>query len=172
MQQLKEAPETLSTMEMLAFTIISSSDEQKEQMHEEMTEELEYDAYNPMLYSTDNQTKETLLNLFLGEFIHQILELPNMKPVKVRQKKNGLIANIDKQVIIESIQPIVLEQGFRAQLSQIIYDRFVKVKMAVLLGKGELAFEEYLKFNTNISSREILGVEKDYSEPDIHNFRP
>ena len=33
MQQLKESPETLSAMEMFAFTLISSSDNQKEQMH-------------------------------------------------------------------------------------------------------------------------------------------
>lgn len=172
MQQLKDTPETLSTMEMLAFTIISSSNEQKEKMHDEMTEELEYDSYNPILYSTDKQIKETLLNLFFGELVFRMLELPNMKSVKVRQKKNGIIANIDKQVIIERVRPIVLEQEFRSQLSPIIYNRFVEVKWRVLSGKGELAFGEYLKFNTNISSREILGVEKDYSEPNIHNFQP
>lgn len=72
MQQLKESPETLSAMEIFAFALISSSDNQKEKM----TDELEYDQNNPILYSTDNQIRETLTNLFFGEFIHQILELP------------------------------------------------------------------------------------------------
>ena len=31
----------------------------------------------------------------------------------------------------------------------------------MLLGKKEEAFEPYLKFNTNISANEILGLEKD-----------
>ena len=39
MLQLKESPETLSAMEMFTFTLISSSDNQKEQMHEKMTDE-------------------------------------------------------------------------------------------------------------------------------------
>ena len=170
MQQLKESPETLSAMEMFAFTLISSSDNQKEQMHEEMTDELDYDPYNSILYSTDNQIRETLENLFFGEFIHQMLELPAMKPVKDRQKENGRIANIDKPFIIEKIQSVFSEQTSIAQFKQMIDSRYVKVKMDLLLGKGELAFEQYLKFNTNISSNEILGIEKDNSETDIYNF--
>lgn len=170
MQQLKESPETLSAMEMFAFILISGSDNQKEQMHEEMTEELEYDPYNPILYSTDNQIRETLENLFFGEFIHQMLDLPAMKPVKVRQKENGRIANIDKPLIIEKIQSVISEQNSMSQFKQMIDSRFVKVKMDLLLGKGELAFEQYLKFNTNISSNEILGIEKDDSTEDMYNF--
>lgn len=170
MQQLKESPETLSAMEMFAFTLISSSDNQKEQMHEEMTDELDYDPYNPILYNTDNQIRETLENLFFGEFIHQMLELPDVKPVKVRQKGNGRIANIDKPFIIEKIQSAISEQNSISQLKKIIDSRFVKVKMDLLLGKGEQAFEQYLKFNTNISSNEILGIEKDNSATDMYNF--
>ncbi len=170
MQQLKESPETLSEMEMFAFTLISSSDNQKEQMHEEMTEELEYDPYNPILYSTDNQIRETLENLFFGEVIHQMLELPTMKSVRVRQKKNGRIANIDKPFIIEKIQGVISESNSMSQFKQMIDSRFVKVKMDLLLGKGELAFKQYLKFNTNISSNEILGIKKDYTATDMYNF--
>lgn len=170
MQQLKESPETLSAVEMFAFTLISSSDNQKEQMHEEMTEELEYDPLNPILYSTDNQIRETLENLFIGEFIHQMLELPAMKPVKVRQKEIGRIANIDKPLIIEKVQSAISEQNSMSQFKQVIDNRFVQVKMKLLLGKGELAFEEYLKFNTNISSNEILGIERDNSATDMYNF--
>lgn len=167
MQQLKESPETLSAMEMFAFALVSSSDNQKGQMHEEMTDELDYDPYNPILYSTDNQIRETLENLFFGELIHQMLELPAMKPVKARQKENGRIANVDKPFIIERIQSVISEQNSIFQFKKIIESRFVKVK---LLGKGEHAFEQYIKFNTNISSNEILGTEKDNSETDIYNF--
>lgn len=166
MQQLKESPETLSAMEIFAFALISSSDNQKENM----TDELEYDQYNPILYSTDNQIRETLTNLFFGEFIHQILELPNMKPIKVRQKENGRIANIDKPFIIEKIQDVISNQNSIFQLKKIIDARFVEVKMNLLLGKEEQAFEKYLKFNTNISSNEILGIERDYSATDMYNF--
>ncbi len=170
MQQLKESPETLSAMEMFAFTLISSSDNQKEQMHEEMTDELDYDPYNPILYSTDSQIRETLENLFFGEFIYQMLELPAMKPVKVRQKENGRIENIDKPLIIEKIQSVIAEQNSMFQFKQMIDSRYTKVKMDLLLGKGERAFEPYLKFNTNISSNEILGIEKDNSATDMYNF--
>ncbi len=170
MQQLKESPETLSAMELFAFTLISSSDNQKGQIHEEVADELEYDPYNPILYSTDKQIRETLENLFFGEFIHQILELPAMKPIRDREKEDGRIANSDKPFIIEKIQTIIFEQNSLSQLKKIIDSRFVRVKMDLLLGKGELAFEQYLKFNTNISSNEILGIEKDYSRADMYNF--
>lgn len=166
MQQLKETPETLSAMEIFAFALISSSDNQKEKM----TDKLEYDQYNPILYSTDNQIRETLTNLFLGEFIYQILELPSMKPIKVRQKENGRIANIDKPFIIKKIQNAISNQSSIFQLQKAIDVRFVEVKMNLLLGKEEKAFEKYLKFNTNISSNEIFGIEKDNSATDMYNF--
>lgn len=170
MLQLKESPETLSAMEMFTFTLISSSDNQKEQMHEKMTDELKYDPYNPILYSTDNQIRETLENLFFGEFIHHMLELPNMKSIKDRQKENGRIANIDKPFIIEKIQNFIFEQNSMSQFKQLIDSRFVKVKMNLLLGEGKNAFEQYLKFNTNISSNEILGIKKDNSATDMYDF--
>lgn len=166
MQQLKETPETLSAMEIFAFALISSSDNQKEKM----TDKLEYDQYNPILYSTDNQIRETLTNLFFGEFIYQILELPSMKPIKVRQKENGRIANIDKPFIIKKIQNAISNQSSIFQLQKAIDVRFVEVKMNLLLGKEEKAFEKYLKFNTNISSNEIFGIEKDNSATDMYNF--
>lgn len=170
MQQLKTSPVTLSTMEMFAFELIGSSQDTKEQMHEEMTDELEYDSFNPILYSTDKQIRETLENLFFGEFIHQMLELPDMKPIKVRQKQNGMIANIDKPFIIEKIKGVVLNQGSMSQFKKAIDNRYLKVKMDILLGKGEKAFEQYLKYNTNISSYEILGIQKDNSEEEAYKF--
>lgn len=170
MEQLKSSPETLSAIEMLAFQLISTTETQKEQMHEEMTDELEYDPFNPILYSTDKQIRETLENLFFGEFIHQMLELPAMKPIKVRQKENGRIANIDKPLIIEKIKGVVLTQGSLSQFKQAIDNRYVKVKMDLLMGKGEEAFEQYLKYNTNISSYEILGIKKDNTAEDMYNY--
>lgn len=169
-QQFIESPETLSELEMFAFTLISSSDTFKEQMQDDTTEELEYDPYNPIGYSTDNQIRETLENLFFGEFIHQMLELPAMQSIKARQKEDGRIANIDKPFIIEKIQDTISEQNSMSQFKQIIDSRFVKVKMELLLGKGEFAFEEYLKFNTNISVDEILGNYQDNTEEDIYDF--
>ncbi len=170
MEQLKNSPETLSAIEMLAFQLISTTKSQKKQMHEEMTDELEYDPLNPILYSTDKQIRETLENLFFGEFIHQMLELPAMKPIKVRQKENGKIANIDKPLIIEKIKKVVLTEDSLSQFKQAIDNRYVKVKMAILMGKGEEAFEQYLKYNTNISSYEILGIKKDNTAEDMYNY--
>lgn len=155
---------------MLAFQLISSTQSQKEQMHEEMTDELEYDPLNPILYSTDKQIRETLENLFFGEFIHQKLELPAMKPIKVRQKEIGMIANVDKPFIIEKIREVVFTQGSMSQFKQAIDNRYVKVKMDLLMGKGEDVFEQYLKYNTNISSYEILGIKKDNTAEDMYNY--
>lgn len=170
MEQLKYFPDTLSSLEMLAFTLIGKSQSKKEKMQDGMTEELEYDPFNPILYSTDRQIRQTLENLFFGEFIHRMLELPVMVPVKFRQKEDGRIANIDKQFIIEKIQGLLAEQKSVSQFKQIIDNRYVKVKFDLLLGKGEEAFKEYLKFNTNISANEILGIEKDNTVDDIYDY--
>ncbi len=169
-QQFEESPDTLSSMEMFAFTLISNSNNQEEQNQEKVTDKLEYDSYNPILYSNDRQIRETLENLILGEFIHNILKLPCMESIRARQKDDGRIANIDKPFIIEKIQGTISDEKTISQFKQIIDSRFVKVKMDLLLGKGELAFEQYLKFNTNISSSEIFGIEDDYSATDMYNF--
>lgn len=169
MEQLKKNPETLSALEMLAFQLISTTESQRNKMHDEMTDELEYDSLNPILYSTDNQIKTTLENLLIGEFIHKMLELPSMKPIKVRQKESGMIANKDKQFIISKIRENISGQEHMLQMQQVINKRFVKVKFDVLLGKGEEAFAQYLKYNTNISFSEILGVKRDTTE-DMYNY--
>ena len=103
-EQLNKNPKTLSALEMLALQLISTTESQGNKMDDEMTDELEYDSLNPILYSTDSQIKDTLRNLFIGEFIHQMLELPSMKPIKVRQKRSGMIATIDKPFIISKIR--------------------------------------------------------------------
>lgn len=169
-QQLTDSPDTLSEMEKFVFSLISQSSDKKNQMHEQMTDNLEYDPFNPILYSTDRQIRETLENLFLGELIYKMLELPDMKPIKARQKENGKIANIDKPLIIEKIRSTTLSKNFMSQFKQVIDNRYVKAKMDILLGKGENAFEQYLKYNTNISANEILGREKDYSSDEMFNL--
>jgi len=164
MIQLKTAYDTLSVLEKFAFSLISTSKTERYKMHKEMCDELEYDDFNPILYATDNQIRRTLENLFFGQYILQILELPVMKPAKVRQKEIGLIANMDKEVIIRKIQELLSDPTILSQFKQVIDNRFIKAKIDVLLGKGEAAFAEYAKYNTNISTYEIFGIEKDNTE--------
>lgn len=169
-EQLKNSPETLSAMELLAFNLISNTQSKKQKMHDKMTEDLEYDPLNPILYSTDKQIKQTIENLLFGEFIHQMLELPNMKPIKVRQKENGRIANIDKPFIIEQIQKVVSSEFSMEQFEKVVNHRYVKIKMDLLKGKGEKAFEQYIKYNTNISSIEILSILEEDIDQDVYKF--
>ena len=42
--------------------------------------------------------------------------------------------------------------------------------MNILLGKEEHAFDEYSKYNTNIGSYEIFGIEKNNFENNIYEF--
>lgn len=165
-QQLASNPETLSRIEILAFRLIDMSQSKSSRLHED----IEYDPFNPILYSTDNQIKQTLENLFFGELIHEMLELPSMNSIRTRQKENGRIANIDKPYIIEKIQELLCQQEYYTQFQKVIDNRFLKIKMNILLGKGETAFEQFLKFNTNISANEILGIEKDNYEEEVYQF--
>ena len=169
-EQLNKNPKTLSALEMLALQLISTTESQGNKMHDEMTDELEYDSLNPILYSTDSQIKDTLRNLFIGEFIHQMLELPSMKPIKVRQKRSGMIATIDKPFIISKIRENINSKENILQIDQVVNNRYVKVKFDVLLGKGEEAFSEYSKYNTNISFSEIFGVKKGAPQEEMYNY--
>ena len=170
MEQLKKYPDTLSDLEMFAFKLLSRSQSKKEEMHKELTDELEYDSLNPILFSTDYEIRETLENLFIGEFIYQLLEEPAMKPVKVRQKEAGMIANKDKPLIIEKVKVAFSAPNSMSQFKQIIDNRFVKAKFAILTGKGTEAFDEYKRFNTNISINEVLGIEKDDFVDKMYDF--
>ena len=80
-----------------------------------------------------------------------------------------MIANIDKPLINEKIQEILSDSNAISQFKQVIDNRFVKVKFDLLLGKGDSAFEQYSKFNTNISANEILGVERDITD-DMYEY--
>lgn len=97
-----------------------------------------------------------------------MLELPEMKFVKERQKVPGQIASIDKEFIIKKIQSVALKPDALEQLESIIEGQYVKVKMSILLGKGDTAFAPYIGHNTNISAKEIIGIkapnEKNYQD--------
>lgn len=166
-EQLKNSPETLSSIETFAFSLLNDFAEEK---NEQKNNELKYDPLNPILYSTDGQIRQTLESLFFGEFIHKLLELPTMKDIKNRQKEKGVIASIDKPFIIKKIQEILSDEKNMSQLQNKIDSRFVKVKMNILLGQGKDAFNEFLQYNTNISSNEILGTKKANEEEEIYNF--
>lgn len=168
-EQFKNAPETLSSIEIFVFNLIDSREE-KQQGSEKNTDELEYDQLNRILCATDKEVRETLESLFLGELIHEVLELPAMKDIKSRQKENGLIANIDKPFIIDKIRGIVLLQDYMSRFKQVIDNRYIEVKMGLLLGEGEEVFEQYLQYNTNISSYEVFGVKKDNIAQDVCNY--
>ena len=170
MEQLKKFPDTLSDLEMFAFTLISRSQSEKVKMHKELTDELEYDSLNPILFSTDKEIRETLENLLIGEFIHKLLEEPAMKPAKVRQKEDGMIASVDKPLIIENVKAVISTPNSMSQFKQIIDSRFIKAKFAILTGKGAEAFDEYKRFNTNISINEVLGIEKDDFVDKMYDF--
>lgn len=170
MEQLKKFPDTLSDLEMFAFTLISRSQSEKVKMHKELTDELEYDPINPILFSTDYEIRETLENLLIGEFIHKLLELPAMKPAKVRQKEEGMIASVDKKDIIEQVRSVVCTPNSMCQFKSVIDNRYVEVKFALLAGKGEEAFDQYIKFNTNISINEVFEIEKDDTADKMYEF--
>lgn len=169
-QQYELAKETLSEIELLIFSIISEPEKERFQKQEDKQEELEYDQLNPILYKTDRQIRATLESLFFGELIHKMLDLPSMSEIKGRQQGPGLIAKKDKEVIIRKIQELLSQEGYPAQLKQIIDSRYVKVKMDTLLGKGEAAFDPYVRFNTNISASEILGEEEPTYDEEVYNF--
>lgn len=169
LEQLKNNPETLSTIELFALNLTSVPESDKKDKKVEENK-LEYSPICPILFSTDKQIRETLENLFFGELIHKFLENPSMQRIKERQKEIGVIANSDKPFIIEKIREILSTQNGMEQFRQIIDNRYVKVKMDVLLGKGEEAFSQFKQFSTNISANEIIGRQKDTSGEDLYEF--
>lgn len=155
LEQFFDEPDSLSELEVFALTVIIKAQLEPEDLHEKLTVQLEYDNLNPIKYGNDAEIRNTLTNLLFGEFIHKILEQPEMKPIKVRQKKSGMIADIDKPTILEIVRKVV--PNTLDDVAKIIDQWYVRVKFNVLLGKGEEAFSEYSKYNTNISVEEIFG---------------
>ena len=172
-QQLDNSPDSLSKVELFALQLMNVANKQNQENYEV---ESEYDPLNSIKYDSESQIRETLENLYFGEFIHKMLELEKISDIKARQKKNGQIANIDKPLIIKEIQKVTLNKESMQALTQIINNRFVKVKWKLLMGEGEKVFSEYIKYikyikyNTNISANEILGKEKDKREQETMDF--
>lgn len=169
LEQLSNNPETLSAMELFALSLINMSEVKSKESKKEESE-LEYSPLCPILFSTDEQIRETLETLFLGEFIHNMLDLPEMIKIKNRQKVNGVIATIDKPIIIRKVQDILFGKDGMAQFQQEVDNRYVRVKMALLLGKGKEVFAPYLKYNTNISVAEILGRRRNITSDDFKSY--
>ncbi|MDE5630987.1 MAG: hypothetical protein K2I70_05245, partial [Bacilli bacterium] len=177
-EQVLYSPETLSPIEMLAFEVVGMPEEEKRQEEnigeeEKDTKEdapLEYDPLNPIRSATENQIRETLENLVFGEYIFRVLEHPAMWEIRGRCD-GGKIASVDKPFIIEKIKVQTSSDEFPNQLKNLVDSRYLRVKMALLLGKSqEEAFAEYLPYNTNISVYEILGIERDNTEEEMLQY--
>ena len=171
-EQLISSPETLSEIEKFALSLMNIQKNNKENVQTKNDVELEYDDFNPIIYSTDAQIRKTLENLLLGKFIHEMLDLPAMKEIKERQKEKGRIANIDKQIIIEKVRSMFSSEKGMQQFELAIDKMYIKVKPSILLGKKEASFDEYLEYNTNVNVSEILGKRKaDYQEEMFEYFK-
>lgn len=166
--QLKEAKDTLSAMEIFALKLILKNEKQDESVDKKSNIELEYDNLNPIKFETDSQIRTTIENLLIGKFILNVLELPIMREVKGRQKGRGIVANSDKQTIIEEIRNLYATDP--SLFKNAVDTNFVKIKYQILLGKKEQAFGELLTYNTNISIDEVLGNEKSTFEEDIKKY--
>lgn len=167
-QQLVTNPETLSKLEKLIFSLISKSKREGKALHDDMTKELQYDPLNPILYQTEEEIKTTLENLLLGKMIHQMLALPEMKSISVRQREKGQLEKKDKERIISQIKNAIPQEQFYAESQHLIEQRVLKVKLSLLLKNTEQAFEPYVTYNTNISVEEIYGKKK---EPENEAFQ-
>lgn len=174
--QLNNNPESLSKLELFILNLVVDKKLIKEEkvQEESVEEETVYvgeillDNYNPILYATDGQIRETLGNLLIGELIFKILERPEMKGVKSRQMKPGIVDLDDKNLIINKIKTLFSDLKKKEEFSQVIENRFTKVKLSLLVGKKEMAFSDYLKYNTNISVKDIFG--DTFTEEDKYEF--
>lgn len=155
LEQLELNPEMISEMEVLAFNLIKYKFVKEEAEEVEVEEELEYDDYIGILYSTDKQIRATLGNLFFGQFILEMLEMPSMKEIKERQKEKGLIANVDKGFILSKIEEMLNNEQALIQYKKVIDARYTKVKMNILLGQADTAFNEFIQYRTNI---DVVGT--------------
>lgn len=159
LSQLEENPETLSQLEKYVLSLLDIHTEKQEGKAYEQA--IYYDAFNPIKYGDDSEIKMTLMNLLIGEFIHELLKRPGMEEIRNRQLKEGLISNIDKPFIIEYVYKAFQRAG--TKIGDIINNQYMVVKFNVLLGKEKEAFDEYLKYNTNVSAFEVynLSLEKE-----------
>ena len=163
LEQLNSNSTFLSKIELFILQLIDDEIEKPKE------EKLEYDSLNEILFNYDYQIRKTLENLLLGKFVRELLDMPELKEVKERQK-NGCVANIDKPIIIERLRSIFLIGYNINKFKNRVNDMYVKVKMDILLGKGELAFSKFIGFNTNISVEEVLGKENDTTVNEMYDY--
>lgn len=167
-QQLETAPETLSKIELFAFELIRSSMKKVEEVEEDVESIPDVEIYeecdplNPILFDTDRHIKDTIENLLIGQFINTAILRPEYQEIGKRQQDPGVFLKDDKQKLIELVRDS-LKKGNNGQMFKNTVDnKYAKIKMAILLGKGEDAFGEDVRFNTNISSSEVFGKEKEF----------
>ena len=169
LEQLNNNPETLSRIEMFALSLINNTSYNEPKKDETVyVGEILFDDYNPILYGNDSQIRETLGNLLIGELVFKILDSPKMKDVKLRQIKPGIIDLNDKKLIINEIKTLFSNLKEKEEFNQVLENRFSKVKLNILVGKKEEAFMDYLKYNTNISVKDIFG--DTFTEEDKYEF--
>lgn len=162
LKQLTESPESLSKEERFLIEKVLNVEVKEDKKEKENAtvepeievEDISYDSYTPILYGNDSEIRTTISNLFFGKFIHMLLNLPAMYEVKKRQKQPGLIADIDRQNVIEHVERNLAENI--NDIKDTIDSIYLQVKFKVLLGQGEKAFSEYAKYNTNITAMEIF----------------
>ena len=117
-----------------------------------------YAEFNPICCSNEQQIIDTIENLFIGEFIHEMLNMPIMRPIKERQGRPGQVSSMDKPYIIKEIQEMLLQNCVTiAQFKQAVAQRVIEVKKDRSPKKRMMTLEPYLEFNTNISASEVLG---------------
>ena len=168
LEQLRDDPDSLNNFEKDILKIYfnktledlyKKSYTDPKETHDKLCDEMfNYDPLNPILFGSVKEIKLTLINLFIGEAIFNFLEEKEFKPIKLRQKERGLIADIDKEILFEILYPLVSEDY--EKIEEMVNNRLIKVLFNIKLGKGEEAFSEYLKYNTNISIEEILEYGK------------
>lgn len=113
-----------------------------------------YNLKNTILTDNESDIKKTLNNLLFGELIFCMLDRNEFKEIKYRQKEPGMIANIDKSIVIEELQ-----RGFNYNFENVdsivngMYDAFIRFG-----GVESNYFKRLLKYNTNISFVEIRDI--------------
>lgn len=113
-----------------------------------------YNLKNTILTDNESDIKKTLNNLLFGELIFCMLDRNEFKEIKYRQKEPGMIANIDKSIVIKELQ-----RGFNYNFENVdsivngMYDDFIRFG-----GEESNYFKRLLKYNTNISFVEIIDV--------------
>lgn len=120
--------------------------------------ETDYSKANELLYGSDEEIMETILNLLFGEVLFKILEDVVYSIYKERMIDNRFL-NKDKKDLIS------LAYDDFNRLRPVATLRFKYVKDNIRNGLKEKSFEPYSAYNTNISIVDIynyaLGEEEE-----------